>query len=350
MNASETDDLITIGVFARASGLTPSALRFYDDCGLLAPAYIDPATGYRYYAGDQCERASLLRRLREIAVPLEAVTRILSADADEAVRLLDEHVRLLRERADTAAALAASLGTVLAAGESGHRVTLSGITLADAVDQVVPAAGTDHRFPVLTGVLIEVGDGAVVLTATDRYRLTTRSLAAPVSGAAWAVVVPARDLAALTPWLRDRPQVALRRAPDGVVVAADGDERRLAAIDDGFPDYRAMLSALPAAATRAIVPRDALLAVVEDASDARVHCTIRADGVRVLTAEREWRLNANVTGPAIEMDFASGTLRAALATAVGPDVMLDISRADMPVVIRSATAGDLTTLAMPVAP
>jgi DNA polymerase III subunit beta len=163
-------------------------------------------------------------------------------------------------------------------------------------------------------------------------------------------VVPARELAALGPWLRDRPQVALRRTPNGVVVAADSGERCLAAIDDVFPDYRAMLAALPTAATRAIVSRDALLTVVEDASDARVHCAIGGGGVRVLTAEREWRLAADVTGPAIAMDFASGTLRAALATAVGPDIMLDISRADMPVVIRSATAGDLTTLAMPVAP
>lgn len=350
MSASETDDLITIGVFARASGLTPSALRFYDDCGLLAPAYIDPATGYRYYAGDQRERASAIRRLREIDVPLEAVTRILSADGDEAVRLLDAHVRLLRERADTAAVVAASLETVLTAGASGRRAALPGSLFAEAVDQVVPAAATDDRFPILTGILIEVGDGAVVLTATDRYRLSTRSLAAPVSGAAWAVVVPARELATLTPWLRECREVALRRAPDGVVVAAGGGERRLPAIDDAFPDYRAMLAALPAAATRAIVSRDALLAVTEDAADARVHCAIGAGGVRVLTGEREWRLDADVTGPAIEMCFASGALHAALATAVGPDVMLDLSRPDMPVAIRSATDGDLTTLAMPVAP
>jgi DNA polymerase III subunit beta len=176
VSASETDDLITIGVLARASGLTPSALRFYDDCGLLAPAYIDPATGYRYYSGDQCERATVIRRLREIDVPLEAVTRILAADAEEAGRLLDVHVRLLRERADTAAVVAESIATVLTEGESGCRVTLPANPLADAVDQVVPAAATDHRFPTLTGVLIEVGDGAVVLTATDRRTRVRRSV------------------------------------------------------------------------------------------------------------------------------------------------------------------------------
>ncbi|MBL2815669.1 MerR family DNA-binding transcriptional regulator, partial [Klebsiella pneumoniae] len=39
----------TIGAVARATGLTASALRFYGDCGLLAPAVVDEVTGYRYY-------------------------------------------------------------------------------------------------------------------------------------------------------------------------------------------------------------------------------------------------------------------------------------------------------------
>ncbi len=31
---SATDDLLTISSFARRVGQTPSALRFYDDCGV----------------------------------------------------------------------------------------------------------------------------------------------------------------------------------------------------------------------------------------------------------------------------------------------------------------------------
>ncbi|MCL2535827.1 MAG: hypothetical protein FWE39_16840, partial [Nocardiaceae bacterium] len=107
---------------------------------------------------------------------------------------------------------------------------------------------------------------------------------------------------------------------------------------------------LPPAVTRVIVSREELLAGTEDAPDTRIHCTIAADIVKVRTGEREWRLSADITGPAVDVCFASGTLRAALTTAVGPDVLLDISRPDMPVVIRSATDGDLTTLTMPVAP
>ncbi|MBY8852436.1 MerR family DNA-binding transcriptional regulator, partial [Saccharothrix sp. MB29] len=42
-------ELLTIGAFARSSGLTAGALRFYADSGLLPPASVDDSSGYRYY-------------------------------------------------------------------------------------------------------------------------------------------------------------------------------------------------------------------------------------------------------------------------------------------------------------
>lgn len=347
MSEFGTDRLITIGVLARASGLTPSALRFYADCGLLVPACVDPSTGYRYYTEAQRDQATMIRRLREIAVSLDVVARILDG-VDDAGRLLDAHVRALRERADAAAAVAES---VRQAPPPRPSASICAATLADAIGQVRVAVASDPAFPVLAGILVEVGDGAVTLTATDRYRLSTRSIACPGAGDPWAVVVAAAELAALGPWLRGCRDVVLRSGSDRlVVVAAGGDERRCATIDDAFPDYRAMLTALPAASTRVVVSRDALLAAIEDSPDARIRCTIATDTVGVCVGEGETRLTAEVSGPGIEVHFASGTLRAALATAVGPDVMLDLSAADQPVVIRSATVGDLTTLAMPTAP
>ena len=71
--------LMTIGEFARVTGLTASALRFYADSGLLLPADIDGISGYRRYVPDQVARARLLRRLREIATPLSTAADILDA-------------------------------------------------------------------------------------------------------------------------------------------------------------------------------------------------------------------------------------------------------------------------------
>ncbi|WP_168706496.1 MerR family DNA-binding transcriptional regulator, partial [Gordonia paraffinivorans] len=38
-------ELMSIGAFAKVAGLTASALRFYDDAGLLRPEQVDPLTG-----------------------------------------------------------------------------------------------------------------------------------------------------------------------------------------------------------------------------------------------------------------------------------------------------------------
>ena len=66
-------ELMPIGVFARCTGLTAGALRFYAGSGLLPPAEADPVSGYRYYGADQVERATAPRGLRELALPLTAV-------------------------------------------------------------------------------------------------------------------------------------------------------------------------------------------------------------------------------------------------------------------------------------
>jgi len=58
------------GEFAAAGRLSPKALRLYAELGLLMPARVDPATGYRYYAPDQLPRARLIARLRGLGLPL----------------------------------------------------------------------------------------------------------------------------------------------------------------------------------------------------------------------------------------------------------------------------------------
>jgi len=45
----DTDELMTIGRFARLTGLPIGTLRHYGEVGLLLPARIDPASGYRRY-------------------------------------------------------------------------------------------------------------------------------------------------------------------------------------------------------------------------------------------------------------------------------------------------------------
>ena len=83
---------MSIGAFARAAGLTTSALRFYDDAGLLRPERVEPLTGYRFDSETQVARASQLRRLRAIGMPLPTIGRLFAASAAEAARLIDDQV------------------------------------------------------------------------------------------------------------------------------------------------------------------------------------------------------------------------------------------------------------------
>jgi DNA-binding transcriptional MerR regulator len=65
------EDLLTIGRFARLSGLSIGALRHYDELDLLRPARVARFTGYRAYHRDQVERARTIGRLRDLEVPLD---------------------------------------------------------------------------------------------------------------------------------------------------------------------------------------------------------------------------------------------------------------------------------------
>ena len=75
-------DLLTIGAFARLTRLSPKALRLYDQHGLLAPAQVDPDTGYRWYAPEQLERARLVALLRQLDMPLTRIAEILDLAPD----------------------------------------------------------------------------------------------------------------------------------------------------------------------------------------------------------------------------------------------------------------------------
>ena len=76
--------LLTIGAFARASRLSPKALRLYDELGLLPPAHVDQTTGYRFYAPEQLERARLVAWLRRLGMPLARIRTVCALPPDRA--------------------------------------------------------------------------------------------------------------------------------------------------------------------------------------------------------------------------------------------------------------------------
>lgn len=70
------DDLLSIGAFAARARLSAKALRLYDRLGLLTPAHVDEASGYRYYRAGQVERARLVAMLRQLDMPLARIAEV----------------------------------------------------------------------------------------------------------------------------------------------------------------------------------------------------------------------------------------------------------------------------------
>jgi DNA-binding transcriptional MerR regulator len=91
-------DLLSIGRFAKITGLSLKALRLYAAIGLLSPAHTDPFNGYRYYDREQARPANLIRLMREMEMPLGEIRRILVADPIEAEGLIRAYESAFAER------------------------------------------------------------------------------------------------------------------------------------------------------------------------------------------------------------------------------------------------------------
>lgn len=75
---------VTIGEFSTMTRLSRKALRLYHDLGLLEPAEVDPTTGYRYYDVTQVDVARLIRRFRDLDMPVPDLKSYVSATDDDA--------------------------------------------------------------------------------------------------------------------------------------------------------------------------------------------------------------------------------------------------------------------------
>lgn len=97
-------DLESIGRFSRRARIPVSQLRHYHEVGLLQPAYVDPESGYRYYAAAQSEAAEVIAILHSIDMPIRDIQRVLSDPSEATVReVLAKHREWLERRLSEAA-------------------------------------------------------------------------------------------------------------------------------------------------------------------------------------------------------------------------------------------------------
>ena len=390
-DATEPDRLLTIGEVARASGLSASALRFYDREGVLVPADVDPWTGYRRYAAGQLRAARLVASLRRVGMPLAEVSVVLEQDArgeGQAARdvVAAHEQRLVDGLRDARAEVARTLGLLGDAAAVVVRVRAA--DLADAVGAVrfavapgVPVAGAPDGpdLTVLTGVLVEVTPDAVRLVATDRYRLAVAEVpradadtgdvdatdaravdaravdaravdaravvvASAVAPVAWADEVAARCAAASpagagTAEHEAAPLVVLEvragalaaRMPLGTEGSAHVVEAE--AVSGTFPDHRGIVGPVGTAPSAVSALAGGLAGRLPVEAD-RVGLALRVDGVEVV--------------PDAEADvFVDPEFLHEALTAAGPGPTLVLDGPTRPLAIRGEGAG--FSVLMPVA-
>ena len=95
----EADPLMSIGMFSRSSLVSVKALRSYHEQGLLVPDTVDQSTGYRSYRVSQLTDAVIIKRLRDLDVPLRDIGEVLNArDPDVTRKVIAQHEHDMRAK------------------------------------------------------------------------------------------------------------------------------------------------------------------------------------------------------------------------------------------------------------
>jgi DNA-binding transcriptional MerR regulator/effector-binding domain-containing protein len=108
---------LSIGDFSRMSHLSIKALRHYHDVGLLPPAEIDSQSGYRYYAPDQVATAQVIRRFRDLDMPVDEIKAVLIApDPSSRNEVIVNHLERMQAQLKETEATVTSLRSLLDPG------------------------------------------------------------------------------------------------------------------------------------------------------------------------------------------------------------------------------------------
>ncbi|MEW9122213.1 MAG: MerR family transcriptional regulator [Thermotaleaceae bacterium] len=70
-----------IGEFSKMTKTTIKTLRYYDEMGLLKPAFVDAETGYRFYTTKQLVPLHYIIALRQVGVSIEEISLIVSGQS-----------------------------------------------------------------------------------------------------------------------------------------------------------------------------------------------------------------------------------------------------------------------------
>ena len=140
--------MLRIGDFARLAGVTVRALRHYEERGLLRPALVDAATGYRFYRAEQLAVLDKVLALRDLGFSLRETRGLLAAGPSAVEAALSRHRQRVADEVHRQAArlrrllaLQAAVGSTGSAPELGVRVRPLAPVRALTIRARVPSLG-----------------------------------------------------------------------------------------------------------------------------------------------------------------------------------------------------------------
>lgn len=97
--------MIKIGEFAKLFDVTVKTVRYYEEIGLLIPAYVDIYTGYRYFNEENIERMNEILSLKDLGFSLEEIKNFSEDEIQNKIKDYNERVKDLKRKLTTLKAL-----------------------------------------------------------------------------------------------------------------------------------------------------------------------------------------------------------------------------------------------------
>lgn len=155
---------LAIGDFSRATHLSVKTLRNYHRLGLLEPAEVDGQSGYRRYTTDQIPTAQIIRRFRDLDMPLEQIGEVLSApDPQSRSDLVGRHLARLEQQLAQTQEAVSSLQKMLERPPEAAPIEHRSQPPIEAV-AIVDSVGVDELGPWFQGA---IGELYATLAAQD---------------------------------------------------------------------------------------------------------------------------------------------------------------------------------------
>ena len=301
------DDLVPIGEFSERSGLSPKRLRSYAAAGLLVPAAVDSASGYRHYAPGQVREAQLIDALRNAGMPLADIGVLLRDPSGEQLDAWATRVQIDAAQRQRALDLARRLLAIEAAPSSpiehehAREVSMMMLNAASRTD---------------IGLVRDNNEDAAV--CGERLAVVADGMGGHPGGEVASAVAVALVQAAYTGRSLDELQAGVRAANRAIWDRAGSD---------------AGLEGMGTTICAAGLTEDGCLAVV-NVGDSRAYL-LRDGSLRQLTHDHTFTADLVRRGELSEREAVDHPHRNVLirALGVGPDVELDSAT-------HGATAGD----------